>query len=103
MKPNKQALDDLLASARSVPMSEDTGGESATLPPGLATRIAARWAARPSDAQVWERLTATGLAAALVVCGSAALLRPKPAVEAPDAMLSLFYARPAASADDFPF
>lgn len=75
-----------------------------TLPPGLATRIAARWAAgadRPSATVLWERVTAGTLVASLLLCGGAAWMRPKPP-PAKDLMLSLFTARPAPD-DGFPF
>lgn len=102
MKPNKQVLEDLIASARQTPATpQSDAGEP--LPPGLATRIAARWAARPSASQVWERAAAVGFVCAIIVCASAALFRPRQPVKEPDPLLSLFYARPAAPVHDFPF
>lgn len=103
MKSTNQALKNLLASARSAAVLAPESTEPDSMPLGLATRIAARWTAGPPSAQIVERLAAAGFAVALVVCAGAALLKPKPVAQEPDAMLSLFYARPATPADDFPF
>lgn len=78
--------------------------EAAANPPGMATRIAARWAAgalSPPTPVLWERVTAATLVVSLLICGSASWLRPKPP-SAKDLMLSLFTARPAPD-DGFPF
>ena len=76
--------------------------ETLTLQPGLATRIAARWAQEKTEVGVlWERVAAGSLAIALIVCTSAALLRPK-SEPAQDVMLTLFTARQAPD-DGFPF
>lgn len=86
---------------RSLPLS--TSGEDNDLPPGLATRIASRWAERGlSTGLLWERVTATALLASLVICGLTVWLRTETPPQHEDLMVSLFAARPAPG-DEFPF
>ncbi len=94
-RPSLEQLWSLKREAIAVPESDDS-----VFPPALITRIAARWAARPSTALIWERTASGALVLALIICGMTIWLRP----EAPpaDAMLSLFTARPAPD-DGFPF
>lgn len=71
------------------------GDEAAPLPLGTATRIAAAWAKKPSYSEAlrrWERVTAAAFVVALLLCGTAALLRPRPATEEEDILLALFHA-----------
>lgn len=70
----------------------------APLPPGLATRIAARWAdTRPplNRGALWETVSAAGLVTALALCGVAAWMReePHPAREA-DFFTAILFAEP---------
>ena len=80
MKPSRSSLDRVLHLARGA-NSRETEEESSGLPPGLATRIAAQWAAshpgfRP--AVLWERLSYAGLAVAIAVSVAAGALHHKP-------------------------
>ena len=77
MKPSRPSLARLLEKARTAPPPGTT--EESPLPPGTATRIAARWAATrpaPSTAALWERLSCAGLAVALLTGVTAFTLRP---------------------------
>ncbi|MBL9129769.1 MAG: hypothetical protein JNG86_01125 [Verrucomicrobiaceae bacterium] len=98
MKPDPlQRLWELKRSLPAVKPADDSD-----LPPGLATRIAARWAERSaSTGLLWERVTASALVASLIICGLTVWLRTEPAPR-DDLMIALFSARPA-PADDFPF
>ncbi len=84
----------------------DATAHHAMLPPGFATRFASRWAAGADQTAapvLWERVTASVLVTALLICGATVLLRPlPPPVPEPDMLISLFKARPAPD-DDFPF
>ncbi len=92
MKPTKQALNDLLASARSAPPSKDDAPESdVTLPLGLATRIAARWSAgddRALNLALLERVTACCLLPALATW---AVLAWSPPAHAEPNVMELLY------------
>lgn len=83
-------------------MPQPASVEDTDLPPGLATRIVARWAElSTSTGLLWERVTATALAMALVICGLSAWLRNDPPPQ-DDMMVFLFSARPVPG-DEFPF
>lgn len=72
----------LLALARSAPVAPSRPGpEPAAVPPGFATRVAARWAAgrRESELEIWDRVTRWGLAAAVAVGVAVFVLRSRPA------------------------
>ena len=78
MKPHR-ALTRLIESARRA--TPPDAPEEGPLPPGAATRIAARWiAARPGIAPVvlWERLSYAGLAVALLAGGASVFLHQPP-------------------------
>jgi hypothetical protein len=99
MKKNtRQALDQLWSLKREA--SAASQPDDSDFPPALVTRIAARWAARPSTSLIWERTASGALVLALIICGVTIWLRPEPPPS--DAILSLFTARPAPD-DGFPF
>ncbi len=87
-----ESLDRLLQKARTAPPPALPLEEP--LPPGAATRIAARWAAARSPIVLWERLSYAGLAVALAVSGVSFSLGPPAAEEtaAAEAMPDLFSA-----------
>lgn len=74
MKPSRESLTRILRAARTAPPPAESAEQP--LPPGTATRIAARWAASASSAWVWERLSYAGLAVALLVSGISFSRRP---------------------------
>ncbi len=94
-RPSLEKLWSLKREASAAPEPDD-----GDFPPALVTRIAARWAARPSASLIWERTASGALVLALIICGITVWLRPEP--PSSDAMLSLFTARPAPD-DGFPF
>lgn len=72
----RRQLDRLMALARQAPRTSEIPTES-KLTPGLATRVAARWATGESEFSVlglWDRAAGWGTLAASVVCVSALLL-----------------------------
>ena len=97
-KITRPSLDQLWSLKREVSAASESDGSD--FPPDIVTRIAARWASRPSASLIWERTAAGALVLALIICGLTIWLRPEPATS--DVMLSLFTARPAPD-DGFPF
>lgn len=95
MKPTKQALNDLFASARSAPPPNDDAQEpDCSLSPGVATRIAARWGAgddRTMSLALLERVTACCLLPALAAW--AVLAWNSPAQAEPNVMDLLYHAK----------
>ena len=80
MKPSRSSLDRVLHLARGA-APRDAGEQSQEpLPPGLATGIAARWAASRvvKPALIWERLSYAGLAVAIAVCVTAGVIHRQP-------------------------
>ena len=95
---HRQSLEQLWSLKREATAALESDGSD--FPPALITRIAARWATRPSAWLIWERTASGALVLALIICGITIWLRPEPPPS--DAMLSLFTARPAPD-DGFPF
>lgn len=69
------SLHRLLQKARTAPPPAVPDAEP--LPPGAATRIAARWAAARPAIVLWERLSYAGLAASVVVSACSFGMRPR--------------------------
>lgn len=97
-KKARQSLDQLWALKRQAPSVHEP--DDSDFSASLTTRIAARWAARPSAWLIWERTASAALVLSLIICGITIWLRPEPPPS--DVMLSLFTARPAPD-DGFPF
>lgn len=82
MKHEGDRYEAVLALARQAARRADAAPVQAApdepVPVGLATRVAARWAATPvpGEWELWDRVTRWGLGLAVVVCVAAFFMRP---------------------------